>query len=242
MIDRHSLNRRGSSDLAGTAKWVNTSGETVPAYGVVQFRTNFAAGYNQAKKPNGETGLYFASGGVDILDTKAGESLTWNGARLVLLDGDPTVGTVVGPTDGSWAMSEEGTGFVVMHQAVDGIGSVERVGGGGGGGLSIIGNIEEVVCDAYSVLNMYCWVTVTDFTGECDTQIPGQITDIYDQHFGMVKVYQKCDTFTAYYTASQLKPFGEPGKIIEAGWFYPREGYCDPRWLVRRVCGEPRCR
>ena len=151
MTDRNSMNRRGPSDLGDGAKWLNVSGETIPAYGVVQFKANFTGGYNQASKPDGASGLYFANGGVGVPSAKHGESLVWKGARLVLLDGSPGVGTVVGPTDGSWAMSEDGTGFVVMHQAVGGIGSVTQV--GGGGGIPIIRfQIHEANCDARSAV------------------------------------------------------------------------------------------
>jgi hypothetical protein len=226
MIDRHSLSRRGSSTIADTAKWVNTSGEAVPAYGVVQFRTNFDAGYNQAKKPDGSPGLYFANGGVEIADTKTGESLTWNRARLVKLDGDPTVGTIVGPTAGSWAMSEGGDGFVVMHQQIDGVGAVVQVGGGSGAK-----DIEFVV------VSMDCdvdpWeltVEVTWYTGGCDAEIPGA-----DPETGYVVVENRCD-IAKYFT-----PVTIVGKTGTATYRYPRNGYCQPAWRLDDICGEPEC-
>lgn len=238
MTDRHSLNRRGSSDISDTVKWVNTSGSTVPAYGVVQFKANFSAGLNQASKPDGEPRLYFANGPVDIPATKEGESLMWNRARLVLIDGSPTVGDVVGPVADSWKMSEEGVGFLVMHQAVDGVGAVVQVGGGGGGGggASIWGTVEEVVCLEGET---YCYVTVSDYSGTCDEEIPGLITDTYDPHVGMIKVKQVCEIFLAYYTQAQLE-----GQVIEAGLFWrrdPETHECLPTWLVRQVCGMPEC-
>lgn len=136
MTDRHTAFSRGGSNLSDTVKWLNVSGSSVPAYGVVQFRTNFASGYNQASQPDGEIGLYYVNGPVDVADESYGESLGWGQARLVLVEGSPTVGTVVGPTDGSWSMSEEGTGFIVMHQPVEGVGTVVQLGGGSGGGSS----------------------------------------------------------------------------------------------------------
>lgn len=226
MTDRHSLLRRGPSTLADAAKWLNTSGETVPAYGVVQFRSNYASNYNQASKPNGEPGLYYANGPVPIDVGKHGESLVWNRARVVLLDGDPAVGTIVGPTANSWAMSEEGTGFVVMHQQVDGIGSVVQVGGG-----NSMHDIEFVV------ISMNCdvdpWeltVEVTYYTGGCDTAIPGA-----DPETGYVVVENRCD-IAKYFTPITI--VGVPGT---ATYRYPRNGYCLPAWRLDDLCGEPEC-
>ena len=153
MTDRYVALSRGASNLSGTAKWVNVSGASVPAYGVIQFRTNFAAGYNQAKKPNGSSGLYYVNGPVSIANGGHGESLIWNHARLVLIEGSPVVGTVVGPVDDSWSMSESGTGFLVMHQPVNGVGAVVQVGGGGGEPPNIMHGIvhASLGCGYYEV-------------------------------------------------------------------------------------------
>lgn len=133
MTDRSSAFSRGPSDLSDTVRWVNTSIEGVPAYGVVQFRTDFSGGYNQASKPDGDDGLYFVNGPVEVAPSAKGESLVWGKARLVLLSAGLTVGDIVGPTADSWSMSEAGSGFIVMHQPVDGVGAVLQVGTGGGG-------------------------------------------------------------------------------------------------------------
>tara|TARA_R110000822_G_C15245518_1_gene486803 strand:+ start:600 stop:1031 length:432 start_codon:yes stop_codon:yes gene_type:complete len=102
---------------------------------------------------------------------------------------------------------------------------------GGNGDKSIWGTVDEVYCDPYGdPLLMYCWVTVTDYGGGCTAPIPG------DDGTGAVQVFQKCDIFTAYYTAADLV-----GKTIEAGYYYPRTGTCTPRFLVRQVCGTPEC-
>lgn len=231
MTDRHSLNRRGSSNLADTAKWVNTSGETVPAYGVVQFKANFASGYSQASKPDGVTGLYFANGPVAIADTKSGESLMWNRARLVLLDGSPVVGTVVGPVEDSWAMSEEGTGFVVMHQAVDGVGSVLQVGGGDNGSVSIWFTIEAVLCpDRDYVTETTLVVTVERITGECGGVAPGA------DYYGVYHVYAYCANDLMGLTEDDL--IGTKGK---ATYSAPVEGYCDKKYLIDYLCAQPEC-
>jgi hypothetical protein len=133
MTDRTSGPHRTTSSMEDTLRWVNVSGETIPAYGVVQLRSNYASGYSQASKPNDTAGLFFANGAVAVLGTKKGESLLWSRPQLVMVTGSPAVGTQVGPVSGSWAMSETGTGFYVVHQPVAGVAAVVQVGGGGGG-------------------------------------------------------------------------------------------------------------
>lgn len=157
MTDRSSSFSRGASDLSDLAKWLNVSGSTIPAYGVVQFKANFAAGYNQASKSNGESGLYFVNGPVDVPNGAHGESLIWNHSRLVLISGDPDVGEVVGPTAGSWEMSSSGVGFIVLHQPVDGIGAVVQLGGGGGTVNLIHGIVHACLGEGYYEVEISEW-------------------------------------------------------------------------------------
>lgn len=131
MTDRSSAFSRGPVDLSDTVRWLNVSGATVPAYGVVQFRSNFLSGYNQAEKPDSPTGLFFVNGPVDVLNGGYGESLLFHKPRLVLVSGSPTVGDTVGPSADSWEMSDTGEGFKVMHQPVSGVAAVISAGGGG---------------------------------------------------------------------------------------------------------------
>lgn len=165
MTDRFTAFSRGASNLSDTAKWINVSGATIPAYGVIQFKANFAAGYNQASKSDGSSGLYYANGPVAVGSGGHGESLIWNHSRLVLIQGTPIVGTVVGPVDDSWSMSEEGTGFLVLHQPVDGIGAVVQVGGGGTSGV-IHGIVNQDKTRGYYLIEIAEWSGTTPVEDE----------------------------------------------------------------------------
>lgn len=131
MTDRLTGKHRTTTGMQDTIRWVNVAGEPIPAYGVVQFRSNYASNFSQAAKPDGAAGLFYVNGGTPIADGLYGESRVWSRPQLVLIDGAPTVGDEVGPVDGEWFMSADGTGYRVIHQAVDGVGSVVQVGGGG---------------------------------------------------------------------------------------------------------------
>jgi hypothetical protein len=128
--DKHGRGNRQQLDLSATVHWENTSGETVPAFGVVQLRSNFSS-TSKASKPNTGTGLFFVNGPVTVEASAFGESLVWNKPRKVLLDGSPEVGDEVGPVEDQWYMSTDGTGWRVLHQAVGGVGVVVKDGGAG---------------------------------------------------------------------------------------------------------------
>lgn len=124
MIDRVTSPRnRSAIDLSAVIPWTNESGETIPAYGVVQLRTNFD-GSSKASKPNAADGLFYASGMISVASTKAGESLTWDRPRPVLINGTVTVGDEVGPVSGQWYMDVTGGGFKVVRQPTGGVGVV----------------------------------------------------------------------------------------------------------------------
>jgi len=201
MTDRSAAFSRGGSNLSDTAKWLNISEATVPAYGVVQFRTNFASGYNQASKPNGRTGVYYANGHTPIAAGGHGESLIWNHSRLVLIDGTPTVGTVVGPVDDSWAMSEAGSGFIVLHQPVGGVGAVVQLGGGNSN--TIHGIVSEVHERGYYTVEIAEWDGTTPVDGETEDpceQMTGSFSGSIDDN---------CADITLPEFVSQLAGTGE---------------------------------
>ena len=168
---------RESLDVGDTVPWANAAGEEIPAYAVVQLRTNVASKLSQASKPDGGSGLFFAAGDVPTGTTENGESLLWNRPRRVLVTGSPVVGTEVGPVEDEWEMSEEGSGFRIMHQPVDGIATVTQVGGsGGGGGHTIWFTIESVLCpeDEGSTVSETTLVIVpTWYNQSCDGEPPG---------------------------------------------------------------------
>jgi len=134
MIDRAiSPRNRSAIDMSAVIPWTNESGETVPAYGVVQLRTNFS-GASKASKPSSTDGLFFVNGMVTVAATKSGESLTWDKPRPVLINGTVTVGDEVGPVSGQWYMDTAGSGFRVLRQPSGGVGVVVASSGGGGAG------------------------------------------------------------------------------------------------------------
>lgn len=126
--DKHGRGNRQQLDLSATVPWENTSGETVPAFGVVQLRSNFST-TSKASKPNAGTGLFFANGPVTVAASAFGESLVWNKPRKVLVSGTLSVGDEVGPVDGQWYMSAEGAGWRVLHQPVSNVAVVLKDGG-----------------------------------------------------------------------------------------------------------------
>jgi hypothetical protein len=229
MIDRSQVNNRSQVDLSAVIPWINDAGAEIPAYGVIQLRTNYDT-TSHALKPDGTTGLFFVNGPVPVASTKRGESLVWNRPRTVLLDGS-SVGREVGPVEASWQMTSEGTGFRVLKQAVAGVGVVVQVGGGGtgGGGHRIWFDITSVTCN--EDLTKTLTVNVTHFTGGCDEPIPGE------DEYGNIIVEDICGILN-YYTEIWLESGGIKGS---ATYVYPRSGYCEPKWIVDNVCGQPEC-
>lgn len=149
MIDRSRIPNRSAVDLSAVVPWVNDSGAEIPAYGVIQLRTDYDT-TSHASKPDGTDGLFLVNGPVPIASTKHGESFVWNRPRVVLLDAAASVGDEVGPSEDSWLMAPGGTGFRVLKQAEAGRGVVVQT--GGGGGASMWGIVtERVGCGLYTV-------------------------------------------------------------------------------------------
>ena len=169
---------RTARNIGDSIPWKNVAGATIPAYGVVQFRTSFADSKSQASKPNAGTGLFFANGPVDVASGKAGESLLWNRPRLVLLDADADVGDEVGPVADSWEMTLAGTGFRVIHQPVGGVGTVVQIGTGGGGGeiLSF-----QIISSDPTTRSALVQIEQRNFTGEAYGSLAGDtVVYVYD--------------------------------------------------------------
>lgn len=230
MTDRTAGQHRTQTSLSDTLRWTNTTAESIPPYGVIQLKANYASGYNQASKPNGSTGVFFANGAVAVAAGKKGESLLWNQPRLVKVSGTPAVGDQVGPTDGSWEMSDSGTGFYVIHQPVDGVAAVVQVGGGGSDVFNIEFIIEEVVCNEDNSMTLVA--TPTWVTGGCSASLPGL------DSYGNLEVEDPCSILT-FYTADWLV-----GKKGTATYRYPygeTSGYCEGQWRVDMICGQPEC-
>ena len=106
-----------------------------------------------------------------------------------------------------------------------------HAGGGSGGGHSIWFTITDVLCpDTDYVDETTLVVTATWYTAGCSKTPPGANDD------GTYNVYDLC-SYLSYYTATELV-----GKTGRATYYYPLTGYCEPRWIVEDLCGEPQCR
>jgi hypothetical protein len=157
MTDRNTAFNRSSRADSNTIPWANVSGETIPAFGVIQLRDNFSV-VSQGKKPNSKTGLFFTNGPVSVATGGRGESRLWNKPQSVSVEATVTVGEEIGPTSGSWKMSSAGAGFRVIRQDTDTIAVVERV-GGSGGQSGIHGIVREDRGKGYY------WVELSDWAG-----------------------------------------------------------------------------
>lgn len=231
MTDRHTASRnRSAVDMSSVVPWSNVSGETIPAYGVVQLRTDYTT-ISRASKPNSTSGLFFVNGLVSVAAAAKGESRVWNLPQAVLLSGSPQVGDEVGPVSGQWYMSRDGVGFRVLLQANEsGVGVVTMVGGGGAESGHIWFEIESVVCNDDNSKTLFA--TPTWYSGGCDNDIPGL------DEYGQVAIEDPC-SILEYYTAEWLESGGVVGR---ATYMYPRDAsYCEPAWLVDQICGQPEC-
>jgi hypothetical protein len=246
MTDRHTRTNRSAVDLSATVPWVNDSGEEVPAYGVVQLRTDFDT-TSHVSKPNGSDGLFFVNGHAPVAISKHGESLLWSQPRPVLLELGVTVGDQVGPVDGEWKMTPNGSGFRVIRQPnEEGIGVVVQVGGAGGSGAHWIEfTVVDVYCpgdydydDEIGKGRYYVDAEVNWYSGSCTTAPPG-----FDEYTQTVRIFDTC--IIKFYTADQLlgesPPYVQP-MSGDAVWVYPfRSDECVPEWHVKAVCGAPSC-
>lgn len=96
----------------------NVSGETIPPYAVMSFRSNPVAGILQANKPNATgSALYLVNGRRPIEANKFGEAYLWTTPRRVKIIGAPDAGSLVGPIPGSWGIGRGGGGFRVLYPA-----------------------------------------------------------------------------------------------------------------------------
>lgn len=232
MTERSQVRNRSAVDLSTVIPWTNDAGAEIPAYGVVQLRTNYDT-TSHASKPNDTAGLFFVNGPVPVAATKRGESLTWNRPRTVMLAAGPLVGDEVGPTTGSWEMSADGTGFRVLKQASGGTGVVVQVGGGSGGsggGHTIWFTIADVLCPETDYISETTLVAIPTYYNQgCDAIPPGAEYD------GTYLVYDICNYLSGLTPADMVMTTGR------ATYMYPLTGACDPRWIIDDLCAQPEC-
>jgi hypothetical protein len=230
MIDRIKGQGRSPFDISKVVKWKNVSGESIPAYGVVKLSSYVAADdYFEAVKPDGDGSLHFVNGPVAVANNAFGGSQMWDESRIGKTNG--TFGEVVGPVDGSWEMTTEGTGFVVFSTPSGGTAALLKDGGGAGGGHEIWFTIEDVLCPEEDYVDEETLVVTAEYyTGGCGGSPPGA------NYEGTYDVYNYCGAFVGL-TPSDL--IGTKGK---ATYGFPLStGYCEPRWLVDFLCAQPQC-
>ena len=162
----NTLHTRNPQDIADKIQWLNSSGEEVPPFGVVRlFSHDTETEQYQADKPNDSAGPYFVNGPVAIGSNGYSASGMWNLPRRCLLDSASyAVGDTVGPVDGEWFMSSQGSGWVVLRPPdVDKRAVVMMIGGGAGAGVAnaFHGIISESHGKGYYTVEFAEWAGIT---------------------------------------------------------------------------------
>jgi hypothetical protein len=232
MTDRIKGPGRSPFDNSRVMKWKNVSGESVPAYGVVKLSSYVEDDdYFEAVKPDGKGSLHFVNGPVAVANDAFGGSQMWDISRIGKTSG--AFGEVVGPVDGSWEMTTEGTGFVVFSTPDDYAGTAALLkdgGGGGGGGHTIWFTITDVLCPETDYVSETTLVaTATWYNLSCTGTPPGA------EYGGDYYVYDICNYLYG------LTPQDLVGTTGRATYHYPLTGYCEPRWIIDDLCAQPEC-
>lgn len=165
-MHRLSPNRQ-PRDLSDTVQWLNSSGEAVPAYGVVKlFAYDELTNQFQADKPDGKAGIHYVNGGVSIPGDGYSGSLLWNLPRRCLMDSaDYNVGDSVGPLEDQWSMGADGSGWRVLRPPnIDNVAVVQKE---GGAGPAIFGIIYASRGCGYYDVEVATWAGSTP-DGGCD--------------------------------------------------------------------------
>jgi hypothetical protein len=156
---------RAPRDLSDKVQWLNSSGEEVPAYGVVKlFSYDPETNQFQADKPDGGEGVYYANTNVSIPGNLYSASFMWNLPRRCLVEDEGYgVGEVVGPVSNKWGMSTSGSGFRILRPPnADKIAVVQKEGGGGGGAVNAFhGIVSESHGKGYYTVELAEWAGVT---------------------------------------------------------------------------------
>jgi hypothetical protein len=96
-------------------KWVNTSSEVVPAYGIVQ-PSSYDSVENRWNivKPTEVGDIWWVNSGTEVISGDLGVSYPWHIAQPTLITGDNlNVGANCGPVPGEWYMAH-GTKFSIV--------------------------------------------------------------------------------------------------------------------------------
>jgi hypothetical protein len=146
------LPNKSPRDISDRLQWLNSSGQTVPKYGVVKlFSYDTATNQFQADKPDGGPGLYYVNGSVSTASNGYSASAMWSLPQRCLLDASSYgVGDLVGPLQDSWAMGEGGQGFRVLRPPNAGnVGVVQKEAGDVVAAPAIV--IDDLGCGYYEV-------------------------------------------------------------------------------------------
>lgn len=218
-------------NLDSLVRWKNNSGETVPAFGVVEAESYVAETNTYViRKPTSDGKLWFANGPVPVEDQASGASYLWHIPQQVLCSlTEPDAGEGLGPESGSWEM---GLGsevkFLAWINEEDGIASAIAKGGAGEeiGGFAIVQPTGEPVpgigftCDA---------AEATIITTSCRSRFaPGDVIYIWDlcrNWLNMPVELLVQTTFNVQYV-----------KIHEPEYDRPPSLTGDCRWVVTGMC------
>lgn len=137
----------------------NESEETIPPYSIAEVQNTELVGGKRPKvlitKPTGNGVLFVATGPIPLLpdggyDEQVVHARSFDTRRWVKYSGDaPEHGDTVGPTEDSWEVSTDGTGYRVWGvDETKGLALIEQVPEGGTGVLTIrFRLIEPIDCD-----------------------------------------------------------------------------------------------
>lgn len=109
--------------------WRNDSGETVPAFGIVQ-ATSFDEDelVYSIDKPGAVGDLFFVNGPQSVDDGDYGDSMLWEHGPVALIEeGSTTPSSMVGPIEDSWKLGH-GTRFQMLTTISNGVAGVTTAG------------------------------------------------------------------------------------------------------------------
>lgn len=222
--------------LREVIRWINDSGETVPAYGVVEVVSyDTATQVYTIQKPSADGQLYFINGPVTVANGKLGTSGVCHVPQQVLIPGGEAVGDSLGPVEDEWYM-EEGSGFQLVSNITSGVGAVICKGsGGGGGGERLYFTIMAIDCvteDNPGGSNLwYVNPTYYSVKNGCGS-IPHTVNDPYSDFDGLVEVHPPlCDIGGANFLAKDLIR-----KTAEADLMFPVDDCGNSLWIAKDPC------
>lgn len=174
-------------------RFINTSGETIPAYAVMQisgWEDKDELGFLKVKKPDGEGKIYILNGTRPVASNKTGRAtsaLNRMGAFALFDDAEtPEVDEQWGPEDDEWHLKKGGEGFFIIGD-VKGIAASApgspvspstkrvRVSGVAGGGGDVIGSISitNVVEGDTIINNIEGGGSIGDLLAQVKGTVPG---------------------------------------------------------------------